>query len=78
LPAFLSRQHRHIDEHILQNDPVSRGGIVDEDMRHGSDDLAVLNDRRAAHECGQVGTTVFHGLFTNIFKLTNPQNFDKI
>jgi hypothetical protein len=32
-----------------------------------SDELAVLDDGRAAHECGQVGTTVFFDLFTNSF-----------
>jgi hypothetical protein len=26
-------------------------------VRHSADELAVLDDRRARHECGQVGTT---------------------
>jgi hypothetical protein len=32
-----------------------------------ADELAVLNDGRAAHEYVQVGTTVFYDLFTNSF-----------
>ena len=58
-----SRRHGHIDEHIFKEDAVSRGGIVDQDVGDGSDKLAVLNDGRAAHECGQEGTTNFNGIF---------------
>ena len=44
---ILPRQNRHIREHILQKDAVSRGGVVDEDVGDGTDELAVLNDGRA-------------------------------
>ena len=46
-------------EHIFNKNAVSRGGGVDEDVGDSADELAVLNDGGAAHECGQVGTTVF-------------------
>ena len=51
-------------EHILNKYSVARGGIVDEHVRYRADQLAVLNDRRAAHECGQEGTTVFYNFLT--------------
>ena len=57
--SALPRCLRHVLRHILNKDPISRGGVIDENMRHRSDNLAVLNDRAAAHECGQVGTTKF-------------------
>ena len=40
-------------QHIFNKYTVSRSGIVYEDVRHGTDQLTVLNYRRAAHECGQ-------------------------
>ena len=54
--------HRHLwrIKHILNEDAVSRGGIVYEDVRYRADEFAVLNDRRAAHECGQEGTTIIN------------------
>ena len=33
-------------------------------MRYRADELAVLDDRRARHECGQVGTTHFYNFLT--------------
>ena len=42
------RRHGHIDEHIFEEDSIPRGGIVDEDVGHRADELAVLNDRRTA------------------------------
>lgn len=33
-------------------------------MCRGADQLAVLNDWAAAHECGQVGTTHFYNFLT--------------
>ena len=33
-------------------------------MRYSIHELAVLNDRRVAHECGQEGTTHFYKLLT--------------
>ena len=47
LPFSSSRQHRHIDQHILGKDSVARGGIIDQDVGHGTDELTVLDDRRA-------------------------------
>ena len=60
LILFLPRQHRHIGEHILEEDPVTRGGIVDQNMGDGAHDLAVLDDGGAGRECVQVGRTDFH------------------
>jgi len=40
-------------QHIFNENSVPRGGIVDQHVRDRSDELAVLNDGRAAHECGQ-------------------------
>ena len=45
--------------HILNKDSVSVGGIVDENVRHRADKLAVLYYRTAAQVRGQVGITVF-------------------
>ena len=39
-------------EHILDEYSVAGCGIVDHNVRDSSDELAVLDDRRAAHECG--------------------------
>ena len=36
-------------EHVFYEDPVASGGIVDQHMGHGADDLPVLQDRRPAH-----------------------------
>ena len=51
-------------QHILNENSVTRGGVVDEHVRHSSDELAVLDDGAARQECGQVGTTVFNEKFT--------------
>ena len=48
--AFLRRLlHRHLCrvQHILNENAVARGGIVDEHVRNRADELAVLNDGRA-------------------------------
>jgi len=50
---FLPRQHRHIDQHILNEDPVARGGIIDENVCDGTHELAVLDNGGARLECGQ-------------------------
>ena len=43
------RRHGHIDEHIFEEDSISRCRIVDENVRHRADDLIILNDGRARH-----------------------------
>ncbi len=35
-------------------------------MRNSTNKLAVLNDRRARHECVQVGTTHFYNFLTDL------------
>ena len=57
--------HRHLCrvQHIFDKDAVAAGGVVDHNVSHRADKLAVLNDGRARHECGQVGTTVFYKKF---------------
>ena len=37
-------------QHIFNKDPVTLGWIVDEDMGHGADEFAVLNDGAAGQE----------------------------
>ena len=50
-------------QHILNENAVPNRGIVDHHVGDRSDQLAVLDDGRAAHECVQVGTTVFNKKF---------------
>ena len=57
---------RHLTQHILNEYPVPRRGVADEDVGHGAHDLAVLTDGRARHECGQVGTTLFINSFVSL------------
>ena len=40
-------------EHIFNENAVADRWVADHDVRHRSDELAVLNDRAAAQECGQ-------------------------
>ena len=47
-------------QHIFDKNTVTRRGVVDENVRYRTHQLAVLNDGAARHECGQVGTTVFN------------------
>ena len=47
----------HLVQHILNKYTVSAGGVAYEHVGNRAYELAVLNDRRAAHECGQEGTT---------------------
>ena len=63
--------HRHLRriQHILNENSVPRCGIVDHNVGDCADKLTVLDYRRAAHECGQVGTTVFNKKFIKDFVL---------
>ena len=47
-------------QHIFNENSVSAGRIAHQHVRDSADKLAVLNDRGAAHECGQEGTTKFN------------------
>ena len=58
LLPFLRYQIAHLIEHIFDEDAISRGGVADEDVGDGADELSVLDDGAAAHECGQERTTV--------------------
>ena len=40
-------------QHIFNENSVPRGGIVDQNVGYSTDELAVLNDGAARHECGQ-------------------------
>ena len=44
-------------QHIFNENTVSRGGIVDENVSDRADELSVPDDGAATHECVQVGTT---------------------
>ena len=62
----LAQHPRHLPQHILNEDPVPRRGIADQHVGHGAHELAVLDDGGAAHECGQVGTTLFINSFVSL------------
>ena len=54
-PLLRRPLHRHLCrvQHILNENSVTRGGIVDENVCYRAHELAVLNDGGACHECGQ-------------------------
>ena len=60
LPFSLRHQIPHLVQHIFNKYSVPRGGIVYHNVGDGADELAILEYRRAAHECGQVGTTIIN------------------
>ena len=45
-------------------DTIAGGWVIDENVRYSSYELAIPDYRRARHECGQVGRTLFNGKFT--------------
>ena len=47
-------------QHILDENSVSRGGVTNEDVGDRPDELSVLDDRAAAHECVHAGTTIIN------------------
>ena len=51
-------------EHILYEYSVPLGGICYHHVGNCADKLSVLDNRAAAHECGQVGTTHFYIFLT--------------
>ena len=55
----LPQRRGDVRQHILNKDPVPRGGIADQHVRDRTHKTSVLQDRAARHECGQVGTTNF-------------------
>ena len=57
--------HRHLRgiQHILNENSVSRGGIIDEDVGNRADELAVPDEGAAAQVCGQERTTIFRILY---------------
>jgi hypothetical protein len=58
-PFSHRRVKTHVREHIFNEYSVPRGGVIDQHVRHRADELAVPDDGRSAHECGQEGTTNF-------------------
>jgi hypothetical protein len=56
----------HGSEHVFNKDAVSRCRIIDQNVRHSTYKLSVLDNGRARHECGQVGTTVFYKIFIKL------------
>ena len=50
--------------HILNKNAVALGGVCHHHVRYRSDKLAVLDNRAARQECGQVGTTLFYNFLT--------------
>ena len=61
LPFVLRRSllwHLCRGKHIFNKYAIPHRRIVYHNVGDRADELAVLNDGRAAQECGQVGTTV--------------------
>ena len=55
LPLLLRRRFQracHIGEHILNENAVARGGVVDHHVGDGADELAVPDQGAAAQMCG--------------------------
>ena len=46
-------------QHILDKNTIAPSGFVHQNVGDGADELAVLDDRTAAHEGLSLGTTVF-------------------
>ena len=67
-PSFSLALRRGVP-HILNENPVSRGRIVDQHVGHRAHELAVLKDRAARQECGQSKTTNFNSIFMKFFVL---------
>ena len=61
-PSFSLALRRGVP-HIFNENPVSRGGIVDQHVGHRSHELSVLKDGAARQECGQSRTTNFNSSF---------------
>ena len=49
---------RQSGEHIFDKDAVAAGGIAHENVGHRADELSVLDDGGAAHECVNIGPTI--------------------
>ena len=47
-------------EHILDENTIPFGWLVDQDVGHSAHQLPVLEDGRSAHECVNIGTTLFY------------------
>ena len=73
LRQFIASAHTRT-QHIFNKNPVPLGRIIDHYVRHRADELAVLDDGRSAHECGQEGTTVFNKKFTTKYWLNFCRN----
>ena len=61
-------------QHVFNKDAVAGGGIVDEDMGHGTDEFAVLNEWTAGHECVNIGPTSF---FRNFRRFCRKNRLNK-
>ena len=71
---FLPREVAHLVKHIFNKYAISRGGIVDQHVGDRSHELAVLDDRRAAQECGQERTTIFVIFFIKFFAASSSSS----
>jgi len=50
---LLLYQLSHLIQHILNKYSIPRGEIVDHNVGDSAYELTILDDGRAAHECGQ-------------------------
>ena len=53
-------------QHVLDENTISSLWIIYQNMGHSAHQLAVLNDRRAGHECVKCRTKLF-SIFSDIF-----------
>ena len=72
----LPREIAHLPQHILNEYSIPRGGVTDQHVGHGAYQLAVLDDGRAAHECGQERAKVYKKIFFSriIFSSLGTEN----
>ena len=50
----------HRIQHIFDEDAVAARGVIDQNVGDGADELAVLEDGTAGHECVKIGPKFFH------------------
>jgi len=50
-------------QHIFNENAVAGGGVIDQHVGHGANELAVLDNGRAGHECVKYRTKLFTILF---------------
>ena len=78
--SLRSLRHGHLCgvQHIFNENAVAARGVVDHDVRYRADELAVLDDGGAGHECGQERTTKFVIFFIKFLASSISSSVGKI